>query len=177
MILNKFDAALLALRNLLHSITLAMNNKSKKNEADTFLDHSLAVSTVCSYLAILTRSISYDDLVLLHRQVSRVSVENFETYVFFTLLFIRSRYIISILTAQIFLTRHSTNCRAIYFAPAQYLPKDPLISFSAAVSYLSSITSRANLYMKIVLSYSLVIRKQLVLLPLLSSLNMLERDN
>ena len=96
---------------------------------------------------------------------------------FFTLLFIRSRYIISILTAQIFLTRHSTNCRAIYFAPAQYLPKDPLISFSAAVSYLSSITSRANLYMKIVLSYPLVIRKQLVLLPLLSSLNMLERDN
>ena len=176
MILNKFDAALLALRNLLNSITLVMNNKSKKNEADTFLDHSLAVSTVCSYLAILTRSISYDDLVLLHRQVSRVSVENFETYVF-TLLFIHSRYIISILTAQIFLTRHSTNCRAIYFAPAQYLPKDPLISFSAAVSYLSSITSRANLYMKIVLSYSLVIRKQLVLLPLLSSLNMLERDN
>ena len=176
MILNKFDAALLALRNLLNSITLAMNNKSKKNEADTFLDHSLAVSTVCSYLAILTRSISYDDLVLLHRQVSRVSVENFETYVF-TLLFIHSRYIISILNAQIFLTRHSTNCRAIYFAPAQYLPKDPLISFSAAVSYLSSITSRANLYMKIVLSYSLVIRKQLVLLPLLSSLNMLERDN
>lgn len=176
MILNKFDDALLALRNLLNSITLAMNNKSKKNEADTFLDHSLAVSTVCSYLAILTRSISYDDLVLLHRQVSRVSVENFETYVF-TLLFIHSRYIISILNAQIFLTRHSTNCRAIYFAPAQYLPKDPLISFSAAVSYLSSITSRANLYMKIVLSYSLVIRKQLVLLPLLSSLNMLERDN
>ena len=176
MILNKFDDALLALRNLLNSITLVMNNKSKKNEADTFLDHSLAVSTVCSYLAILTRSISYDDLVLLHRQVSRVSVENFETYVF-TLLFIHSRYIISILTAQIFLTRHSTNCRAIYFAPAQYLPKDPLISFSAAVSYLSSITSRANLYMKIVLSYSLVIRKQLVLLPLLSSLNMLERDN
>ncbi len=176
MILNKFDAALLALRNLLNSITLVMNNKSKKNEADTFLDHSLAVSTVCSYLAILTRSISYDDLVLLHRQVSRVSVENFETYVF-TLLFIHSRYIISILNAQIFLTRHSTNCRAIYFAPAQYLPKDPLISFSAAVSYLNSITSRANLYMKIVLSYSLVIRKQLVLLPLLSSLNMLERDN
>ena len=176
MILNKFDDALLALRNLLNSITLVMNNKSKKNEADTFLDHSLAVSTVCSYLAILTRSISYDDLVLLHRQVSRVSVENFETYVF-TLLFIHSRYIISILNAQIFLTRHSTNCRAIYFAPAQYLPKDPLISFSAAVSYLSSITSRANLYMKIVLSYSLVIRKQLVLLPLLSSLNMLERDN
>ena len=83
MILNKFDVALLALRNLLNSITLAMNNKSKKNEADTFLDHSLAVSTVCSYLAILTRSISYDDLVLLHRQVSRVSVENFETYVLF----------------------------------------------------------------------------------------------